>query len=303
MKKLIGPVAVVVAILSLIGNLFAYYRYSSSRPIVTVNGVPITRKMFDDRVDYLYARPLLSSMIWQQIVLQAADKENCTPTNSDVDAAVAQLERSNPTVVDDARKSDPDLLIFKDNLKSNLALRNLRLVGVTVTAADVQAYYEHHKDDFQLPQQTQTTLVIANNKEDAETAERLLENGVSTAVIAQQQGLGVVGINIKLNEALPTYVGQEVLGMSSGEVKIIPIGDVFGIVKAKVVSEQGIPPLSSIQGQVQTACALEHAPAEVDVLRKLRSESVITADSNKYADAIPDDPTSSVTAGTFDSSQ
>jgi hypothetical protein len=290
LKKISSPVVIAIAIVSVIGNVFAYFRYSSSRPLITVNGTSITRKEFQDRVDYLYSKPLLSSMVWQLIVSEAAEKQGCVPSSADVDQAVDQLGRSNPSVVEAARKSDPNLLIFREDLASNLALRNLRMVGVNVTAQEVADYYAKHKMEFQLPQQTQTTLVVATNVEDANTASRLLQNGVSNDIIAQQSGLHVVGMNATLTQPLPASFGEEVLNMKSGEVRIIPLGNDFGIVKARTVSNQIIPPLSAIKDQVKTACILSKSPSEIEVLTKLRSAAIITADSSKYAWCIPNDP-------------
>jgi hypothetical protein len=290
MKKILFPIAVIVAIISVFGNVMLFLRYSSTRPLISVNGVAITRKQFQDRVDFLYARPLLSQMIWQQIVMQAATKSNCVPTNLDVDQAMAELERTTPNVIENARKQDPSLGLFKEDLKSNLALRNLRMSGISVSPDEVQAFYNLHKSLFKLPEQTQTTLVIASNQVDAETAQRLLQDGVAPGIIAQQQGLGVVGLNVRLNQQLPEYVGQEVLAMKNGDVKVIPIGSSFAIVKAKSVAGSGIPPLSQIADQVRIAATLSKAPSEAAMLKTLRSAAQITAEVGKYEDAIPELP-------------
>jgi hypothetical protein len=292
MKKLTLPLVVVVAVLSIIGNVLAYFHYSGGRPLITVNGVAITRKQLQERVDYLYSKQLLSSMIWQQIVMQAAAKSGCVPSDSDVEEAVNEILRSSPSVVQNARRQDPTLMLFKADLKSNLALRNLRMVNISVTPDEVQQYYNQHKLLFQLPQQIQTTLILTNNATDAETAQHMLLDGVSTSIIAQQPGIGVVGVNVKLSQALPNYVGAEVLSMKPGDVKVIPVGNSFAIVKARAVASQGVPPFNTITDQVRIACILSKAPSELDILKKLRANAQITAEVSKYAIAIPVDASS-----------
>jgi len=289
MKKLVVPILAFLLLASLAGNVLAYFRYSGSRPLITVNGVAITRKQLQDRVDFTYAKPLLQSMIWNVLINQAAQNANVEPTDQDVANAVAEIDRSDPQVIDNAKRSDPSLTIFKDSLKTDIALRNLRIQGITASPSEIQQYYNTHLSQFKLPLQTTTILVLANNKIDADTAYRLLQNGVSSDIIAQQPGLGVVGVNVSLNQQLPASVSQQVFQMHPGDVKIIPIGNVYGIVKAKSVSPAGTPPLSAIEDKVRIACVLAKSPSEADELKKLRDGAQIVANVGKYADAIPDD--------------
>jgi hypothetical protein len=297
MKKTVLPLVVVIAIISIIGNVFAYYRYSSSRPVVTVDGQAITRKQLQDRLDFLYTRQVLTAMIWQKIVVDAAQKANCVPTDSDIQNAMDQLNRANPAIIEAAKRKDGTLSLFKQDLKANLAIRNLRMAGITASSADVQAFYKAHGVMFKLPEQTQTTLVLANNAEDAGTAQRLLQNGVSTAIISQQQGLGVVGLNVRLVRPLPNSIGRAVLAMKPGDVKIIPAGKQFAIVKAKSVSSEGVPPLNSIYDQVKTAYILSKAPSETDELKQLLGNAPLVANEAKYASAIPEKTTNSAQNG------
>jgi hypothetical protein len=289
MKKYVPVILFLLLIGSVSANVLEFLRYSSTRPLITVNGIPITRKMFQDRVDYLYSKPILTQMIWQQIVEQAATANNCTASDADVQNAIDELQRSTPSVVETARKSDPNLMVFKSTLRSNLELRNLRMLGIQVSPQQVQDFYNTHLQLFKLPQQTQTTLVITTDAEDANSAQRLLQNGVAPSIIAQQPNLGVVGVNVKLNQQLPAYVGQEVLAMKSGDVKIIPVGTSFAVVKASSVANSGVPPLSQIADQVKIAATLALAPSEADELKKLRNEANITVQIDKYTDAVPDE--------------
>jgi hypothetical protein len=290
MKKFVLPFFVGLALISVIGNMLAFYRYSSSRPLITVNGEKITKKEFDDRVDYLYARPLLSSMILEVMVNQAAQQAGCVPPQSDVDSAMSEIERTTPNVLETARKTDPELTLFKVNLKTNLELRNLRLRGVTVSSDEVQSYYQAHKKTYELPKQTQTTLVVAGNSVDADAASRLLTNGVLPSIIAEQAGLGVVGVNVNLTHSLPRYVADAVFSMKPGDVKVLPVGSQYVVVKVTSVLADDIPPLSAIAKQVTIDASLAKAPTDSDILAKLRSSSHIVANVAKYNAAIPANP-------------
>jgi hypothetical protein len=85
--------------------------------------------------------------------------------------------------------------------------------------------------------------------------------------------------------------------MKPGDVKVIPVGSDFAIVKAKAVEQQGIPTYGTIADEVKTACILSKAPSEFDVLKKLRAAALISANVDKYKYVIPEDPTATTAVG------
>ena len=288
MKKYLIPLVCIFAVVSAIGNVIAYKRYSSSRPLFTVNGEVIKRKDLDDRLDYLYSTHVLQKLIWNRLIMQEAHKANCAPTDPQIADTIADINRTSPAVIDRARLSDPQLVMFREDLATTMALRNLRIAGVTVTDDDARAFYAVHKMQFALPVQSQTTTVIAKDQLAATTARDLLSHGTEPALIAGQPGLTVVGIDAKITGAVPTDINAKVLQMHQGDIGTFPIAGEFMVVKINKRSPAVVPDFESIRDQVELATRVAKAPPAEQILRGLLERARIHAESDKYKNAIPD---------------
>ncbi len=289
MKKFYSVFVTIVALVSLAGNALLYMRYSSARAIVQINGDVITKKDLEDRLDYLDTSSVLRDMILNKLVLQAAAKQNCVPTDKDIAAAKNDMMRATPQIVEAAYKSDPSLIVFTESLKTNLAMRSLRVAGVQVTDDEARQFYATHKNLFQLPVQASTSVVFAQDQVAAQTAQRMLENGVAPSVIAAQAGLNVMGVNAAPSTPIPSNITEAALRMRQGEVQIFPMGSNFVVIQIKKVAPGGVPSYEAIKDRVQLAARLAKAPTEDEELAKLVGSSKITLESDKpaYANAVP----------------
>jgi hypothetical protein len=276
-----------IATVSIVGNVFLYNRYSSHRALIDVNDQVIRQKDLQDRLDYLYSDNILRQMIFTDLIMQEAAKEGVIPTDQDVQQAQDELERAHPTVVSDARQSDPTLTLFDEQLKAKLALRNLEIKNVTVTEPEIEQYYSQHQSDFMLPAQTSSSVVLAKTAIAADSAQQMLQNGVDLNVIAQQPNTGVVGINTTNLSNVPGNIISQVLEMNVGDVKTFQIGPIWMIVRSNAVSPPGVPALAVIHDQVALAARQAKGPGDQAELTKLVQEAHITVESDKYLGAVP----------------
>lgn len=290
MRNAYAAIVTIVAVVSLIGNFLLYNRYSSQRPLITVNDQVIRRKDLDDRLDYMYSNGILRQMIYSDLVMQAAQKEGVVPTEADVDKAFDQIKRTSPAIISNAEKLDPTLVYFRQALKTNLALNNLRAKDVQVSDQEVEAFYQEHRPQFALPQQTEAILVVASDQVGAQTAQRLLGNNVAPAVIAETRGLRVIGVNAPVSGTMPTAVSQQLLAAKPGQICTIPVGGAYLVGKITKVTPQQIPTLDQIRPQVEMAVRLTKAPPPAKYLEQLRENAKIVANTGKYAAAIPPNP-------------
>jgi len=287
MKNGLLALMTLIAAASIVGNVVLYERYSSHRTLFVVNGDAISRKDLDDRVDFLYSKELLRKMIWTKLVEQEATKKHCLPTDKDVKDAIAKIDRENPTATNAAREIDPTLTLFKRALRAELAIRNLEVQDVHLTPAQVDEFYAKHKALFALPPQSQTLAVVAQDSVACDVAKSLLAQGVTTDVIAETNGLKVVGRTIRLVGQLPGPVSQQVLSLRPGEIGVYKLGKKFLVVKILSVAAAGVQPLDKIRAQVEMAARLAHARTQADVLADIRRRANIVVDSEKYAAAVP----------------
>ncbi len=293
MKSIAARILAVVAVLSLIANVLLYLRYSTGRPLATVGGDVITKKQYQDQLEHQIGQSVLSKMVFQQLVTQAAAKAGVTPSAKDVDDRIAAIARRAPQLLA-PYQSDPNKLAeFKQDLSTNIALENLRIKDVKLTPAEVAAYYAKHQTEFALPQQVKTTTVVTPNSMNAATATDLLRQHTPTDVIARQSGMHVIGVNgyspnlEGLPPALKKQISDYVQKAKTGDVRTFhvdaPGGGVFLTFQVANSSSASVPPLTQVQGQAERAARLERAPSESEELARLYQAAKPTFSADKYA--------------------
>ena len=294
MNNLVGGVIGCVCVLSLAGNFLLYQRYSTAHPLIDVNNQVIRRKDLDDRLDYLYAKNALKDMIVEDVVAQAAAQAKVMPTTADVDQEIARLQRADPQVITQAKTLDPSLEIFRESVKTRLALQNLQIQGITLSGSEVSAYYAQHPQAFRLPPQVKADLATAQDSIAAQAAAQLMKQGDSPSVIAEQPGVKVLGVNAPRADKLPPSIEQDMLGMKSNSVKLFPIGSsAYLVIHVTKALPAQLPPLASIRPQVEMAARLAKAPTQQQEMAKLMAASLIDVQSSRYAGAVPDYSSSS----------
>ncbi len=280
----------VIAVLSLTANVFLYFRYSTSRPVVTLGGQSISRKQFQDVLESQAGQPVLSKMVFESLVTQAAAKANLTPTPQDIQARIDAIQRRAPQVLTPYSQDPVKMAQFRHDLGTSIALENLRMQGVAVSPAALSAYYAAHNADFGLPAQWKTTTVVADNAVDAQTAADALRQGDPPDVLARQPRLRVVGVggynpNIQTAVSPATYqqVNTFLKSAKVGDVKIFPAGTYSVIFRLTQKSAGTVPPLSQIKDQVERAACLALAPSQDAELAKLYQAAHPLFTSDKYA--------------------
>lgn len=289
MKPIVTGTFAALAALSMTANALMYLRYSSSRPVVTVGSQVITKKDYQDALDYQTQGAVLKKLVLADLINQAATKAGVMPTDADVDARVAQIRRKNPAELAASDQDPGRMAALRQDLRTQIALENLQMQGVTVTDADVASFYAAHKDLFKLPQQVKTTLVLAESSVDASSAASLLRQNIAPDVIARQPRLQVVGMNgCQINwNAVPavmnTKISAVVLHMKPGDTETIRLGKDYLVVRAMKSDQAGVPPLDQIRPAVTRLTQLEKGTpswAEVAKLyQTMRPQFAVT----KYA--------------------
>lgn len=290
MKSLTVRLLAVVAVLSLTANVFLYFRYSTSRPVVTLGGQSISRKQFQDVLESQAGQPVLNKLVFESLVTQAAAKANLMPTPQDIQARIEAIQRRAPQVLT-PYSADPVLMAqFRHDLGTSMALENLRMQGVSVSPAAVTGYYNAHQAEFVLPAQWKTTTVVAENAVDAQTAADGLRQGNPPDVLARQPRLRVVGVsgyNPDLQAALSPATHQQIntflQNAKVGDVKIFSAGTYSLIFQLTQKSSGSVPPLSKIKEQVTQAARLAQAPTQDAELAKLYQAAHPSFTSDKYA--------------------
>jgi len=297
MSKLLPAVLGAALLVSLAGNALLYSRYSSNRPVLRMeNGTVVTRKDYRDALDYKYGKSVLQKLVFSRVVNDAAAKAGLIPTDAQVDHRIEQLGRTQPQVVVDARRNPNKLAELKEDIRTDLALENLRIKDITVSPAEVQAAYNRYRSFFAAPGRVDTVTVVSGNKVDASSAAEMLRQDIAPDVIARQPRLRVVGVNgyvpdlraLKPEET--RRLQQEMYSAKPGEVRTLAMGGGFLTFQIKKQSQASLLPLSKVREEAERFARLQKAPSAQEELARLYQRANVTFEMNQYASYFEDVP-------------
>ncbi len=315
MKSILTGSLAVIAVVSLIGNMLLWQRYSSNKPLVKVGSEVIRVKDYRDAQDYQSGKSVLNKMVYSSLVMQAAAKSGLTPTDKDIADRLAQIQRRQPQLLASANADPQKMADLKRDMRTDLALENLRVKDVKLQPGEVEAFYKKNKAAFVLPVQAQTTLIVApaledgyqpgmksaditvtasRAKDDAAMAASLLKQGIKPDVIARQPRMhvaGVEGFKLDMSQLSPQInqqIAKAIFAMKGGQIKTIPIVDhgltYYFTFKVQKSEGQGTPNLEAIRPQVERILKLTRAPVTAQgELAKLYEEAKPQFEIDRYA--------------------
>ena len=280
----------IIAIVALIGDVALYNRFSPFRPLVTIGHRVVRQREYMADLDGTAGKAVLSRIVYDELIQQAADKANVQPAPRDVDARLADMRRHA------TRALPPDAAIW-DQVRLQLALENLRLRGVTATDAEIAAYYDRHKAQFGTPARAHTTLVVTRSAADAARAAGFMAQGKTEGEIAAQSGMRVAGVNgFRVNlgalpPALRAPIEQAAFTMPLNQIKTFRLAaDAYITLQTHSRDTQVIPPLAQVHDQVARLVRLQKAPSERDELVALYHANPPSFDMARYGSYFSDVP-------------
>ena len=272
-----------VAAVSVAGNVLMYFRFTPARPLVTVGSHVIQDREYRALVDNAAGQPVLTRLVFSELIQQAAAKAGVTPTGAQTDARIAELQRHGQAP---AGTVSPD---FRENLALNLALENLRVAGIPASDAEVSAFCKEHAAVLAQPAQVNSVLVVTQREYLAQTAAGLLAHGKTPAQVAAEPDMkvdGQDGFHLNL-AALPPAAHQAVvtaaLAMKPGQIKVLPVGNAFLTVKCLSSHPGSLPALPQVRDQVVRLVKLQKAPTDNAELATLYKANTPRFDVDRYA--------------------
>ena len=272
-----------VAAVSVAGNVLMYFRFTPARPLVTVGHHVIQDREYRALVDNAAGQPVLTRMVFSELIQQAAAKAGVTPTGAQIDARIADLQRQGQAP---AGAVAPEV---RSNLALSLALENLRTAGIPASDAEVAAFYKQHAAVFARPAQVNSILVVTQREYLAQTAASLLAKGKTPVQMAAEPDMKVDGQNgfhldfAALPPALHQAVVSAALAMKPGQIKVMPVGDAFLTVKCLSSHPGSLPPLPEVRDWAARLVKLQKAPTDNAELALLYRSNTPRFDIDRYA--------------------
>jgi len=251
------PVAIVLVALLALAGLAATGCTSSpsATALAVVNGTEIPKSAVDTQIAQMkkaspasfegttgaqvesqYRAQVLNSLIQLQLITEAAKSLGVSVSDKQIDDYVAQLQQQygGAAALETAMKAAGfDMATLRSQISSNLladAVSSKVTTGaVTVTDAQIKAYYEKNKAQFATPAQVNVEhiLVAAKDKALAQSLATQVKNGGDFAALAKKNSTdpGSKDSGGKLGWAAPSaYVEQfaeAVTEMDKDEVRVV----------------------------------------------------------------------------------
>ena len=281
-----APKAVaVVAVLAILGNVFQYFRYSPSRPLVSVGRRVITRREYQASLDQAAGKAVLNRLVYEELVRQAAAKARVMPAPEVVEERLAGLKEHNGLAGTPTDRTSPAW----QEATTDIALENLRMRGIPASDEEIAAFYAQHRNLYARPEKAGATVAVTANATDAAKAEGMLRQGWDRETIGKTPGIHVAGVNgFEVNfGALPVglrnQIGPLVLSLHEGDVRTLPFGRVFFTFQGKAHDAGSQTPLSEVRDQVARQVRLQKAPDEPTELATLYKANPPAFDMDRYA--------------------
>jgi len=302
MKRVLVVLLSLVALGSSLGMVLLYRRYSTSRPVVRFDGGSVTVRDFRDRMELVAGRQILTKMVLRRILIASAAKAGVAPSEKDIDRRIAFIKQRDPQSIGRAESNPTALLIFREDIASDLALEALTAANVKISPAEVQAFYKANARQFARLQQKDTTVAATTNAVDCSKAENLMKERDASGkfrfdggTLARQPRIEVLGMNSTFNFAQMGRAKYEafkstLLAMSSGTVRTFPVATSgphkFLTVRIEESRSAGTPPLDEIRTEVERAAKIAKAggnEARMKTLVKIYKSAKTEFEMPQYA--------------------
>lgn len=269
LKTLLG-IASAVAVLAIAAAVVIYFRFSTTRPLVTVGDRTISKREYLAVLDQQAGKKVLGDMVYGELIRQAATKAGLLPKDAEVEARMALIQQHTPQAVQ-ASVAALGLSGFREQITTTLALENLRMAGLTASPEEISRFYNTHLAGFRQQGHGEVALFQTATATDAQTAAQLLRQGVDPRVIAKQPSFhlnGFNGFSVDTRRPAAQQALKSVMSMKTGDVQVHPFGKLFLTVKMMHEQRARVQPLSEVSPEVSRLVRLEKAPpADVVVAR------------------------------------
>lgn len=283
MKKVLISLLCLIALGSLGANAYLYQKYSTRRPVLTFAGGGVSVKEYRDELEFRHGRQILRKMTLAKIVRDAAKKAGVAPTDADIDARIAELEKSAPEAIQTAKASPGGTEDVRKDLAVELALENIGIQKIAVSDAEVQAFYQAHPELFRLPRQSRVSFIVADTTVDAGAAARMLVHRETTeAMLAMEPGMHVVGLNgFQPNlDALPAEMKNRLrrtaLNLAPGAVAQLELGETHVVLRGEKQQPSGVMPFDDAKSRAARLARLLKARPRDETLAGLFEKANVT---------------------------
>ncbi|HHV62209.1 MAG TPA: foldase [Firmicutes bacterium] len=189
-KHKTGVVIVITLAVALLVACGVWYIYSDINAVAKVNGKAISWSSFHKALEHQGGKQVLSAMIREELIRQAAAREGISASKADIDEEMSNLvkqfgsEAAFESVLTQYGMTKKDVL---DQIEVSLLLNALATKDVTVTDEELLKYYNEHKADFKEPEQVRARHILVFDEKEAKGILAQLKSGADFAKMAKEK--------------------------------------------------------------------------------------------------------------------
>jgi hypothetical protein len=222
--RLIKVLVVVVAVVSLFGNFVMIMKYSGRRPIMSVNGEPVSKRDLDNYLEQRVGPQVKAELVQQMLIDQEAKRLNVVPTDKEIEDAFVDMREVNwqmarevavkPWLADD----------YKKNIRLGLERSRILAHDVQVTDDMRRDEYDRSPMRYDTPNKAHTQFALVMNEQHLQDIKQLMEKGINPQVIMSDLKGSVVFIGYDNKVTLSQVLGdpnqnKDVFNMKPGDVR------------------------------------------------------------------------------------
>lgn len=290
----------------LVGTLLA--SCSGGGAVATVNGQPISRSTFDQRLEGSpMGRTVLQQLVQETLIDQYAKNNNITVSDAEVDQRENQIKANFPTGSWDEMLKARGLTEtdVRSALREQIILDKALAKDVTITPAQIKKYFDQNHATFDKPEQVSARHILVPNLAMANMVEAKLKAGGNFADLAKQYSTdpgskakgGDLG-EFKRGQMVPAfdkYAFSAPIGQISPPIKS-PFG--YHIIQVESRTPGQKATLASATPQiVDTLRQQQEAPLIQPFLQGLQQKATIVVNDPQFAGLFATPPPAPAGAG------
>lgn len=289
-----GVLAVIAFVIVAVIAVGAWVVFVRSENVALVNGKAITAKEFYAALEKRVGKEVLSQLIDDTLIRNAAKEAGITVTKDEIKAEIAkikdQLGSNFELALAQMGMVEEDL---NDVVEINLLVQKLVTKDVKVTEEDLTKYFAEHKSEYDRPEQAKLALIMVNTKQEADAVYKQLNGGADFAELAKQKSTDAASaanggdLGVQTRDSVPPEMADKIFATQDGGfTEPLKADDGYYIFKVTDKKPFVEAKFEDVKDEVEKAVKLERAQSPQDFLSDLKSKAKITVFKKEYESVV-----------------
>jgi foldase protein PrsA len=289
-KNELIPVIAVVAALAVVAIVWVVI--TNATAVAIVNGQRITRRAFVDRLEQVTGEQVLSDLINEQLIGQAAKKAKITVTSAEVDAEMEKLrEQIGPSFDSVLAQYGMTVEDLQKNMELNLLVFKVSTKDVTVSEDALMSFFEEHKSDYDQPEMVKASHILVETEEKAKEIKKKLAEGADFAELARSESTDPMSaaeggdLGFFARGRMVAEFEKAAFAMSPGQTSA-PVKSEYGyhIIRVTDRKDAHEATFDDVKDDIERTIKGNQAKSAQALASELRLEADVTITDSKYRD-------------------